>query len=198
MTRRVAYLTVIAVLAAVLGGCGLTVLGSFEPRAAWRDVEERACMAANPTLAGITFAPMPRIDGRGACGIYAPLKVAALETDGVRFAPNPTIGCPLAAALDAWLAEAVQPAAIAWFGLPVIEIDQLDAYSCRPVDNIPGEKLSEHAFGNAIDIAGFKLADGRTVTVKRDFRSREPRARDRKSTRLNSSHMPKSRMPSSA
>jgi hypothetical protein len=134
-------------------------------------------MAANPTLAGITFAPMPRIDGRGACGIYAPLKVAALETDGVRFAPNPTIGCPLAAALDAWLAEAVQPAAIAWFGLPVIEIDQLDAYSCRPVDNIPGEKLSEHAFGNAIDIAGFKLADGRTVTVKRDFRSREPRAR---------------------
>jgi hypothetical protein len=40
----------------------------------------------------------------------------------------------------------------------------LDAYSCRSVDNIPGEKLSEHA-GNAIDIAGFKLADGRTVTV---------------------------------
>jgi hypothetical protein len=177
MARRVAYLAVIPVLAAVLGGCALTVLGSFEPRAAWRDAEERACMADRASLADVSFTPMPRIDGRGACGISAPLKVAALEADGVTMAPNPTIGCPLAAALDAWLAKSVQPAAIAWFGLPVVEIDQLDAYSCRSVDNIAGQKLSEHAFGNAIDIAGFRLADGRTVTVKRDFRSRDPRAR---------------------
>jgi hypothetical protein len=70
----------------------------------------------------------------------------------------------------------VQPAAIAWFGVPVIEISQLDAYSCRPVDNVRGQKLSEHSFGNAIDIAGFRLADGRIVTVKRDFKSKDARA----------------------
>src|SRR6202042_3805901 len=27
-------------------------------------------------------------------------------------------------------------------------------------------RISEHAFGNALDIAGFTLADGRTITVK--------------------------------
>jgi hypothetical protein len=177
MARRVVYLAVIPPLIGVLAGCAASLLGSFEPRAPWRDAEERACMADGGNLAPVAFTPMPRIDGRGACGIQAPLKLTSLGSGGVTVRPSPTIGCPLAAAVDTWLSQSVQPAAIAWFGLPVIEIDELDAYSCRSVDNIPGEKLSEHAFGNAIDIAGFELADGRRVTVKRDFRSREPRAR---------------------
>jgi hypothetical protein len=66
--------------------------------------------------------------------------------------------------------EAVQPAAYAWLGQPVVEISEFDSYSCRPVQNTRGEPPSEHAFGNAIDIGGFKLADGRSVTVKKDFR----------------------------
>jgi hypothetical protein len=30
----------------------------------------------------------------------------------------------------------------------------------------PRARISEHAFGNALDIASFTLADGRTITVK--------------------------------
>ena len=30
----------------------------------------------------------------------------------------------------------------------------------------PGARISEHAFGNALDIAAFTLADGRKITVK--------------------------------
>ena len=44
------------------------------------------------------------------------------------------------------------------------------AYSCRPIDNEPGARLSEHAFGNAVDVAGFTLADGRTLTYVRDWK----------------------------
>jgi hypothetical protein len=83
----------------------------------------------------------------------------------------------MAAALDVWFTQSVQPAALAWFGLPVVEIQELAAYACRPVNSIPGEKLSEHAFGNAIDIAAFELANGRRVTVKRDYRLGDRRAR---------------------
>ena len=34
----------------------------------------------------------------------------------------------------------------------------------------PGARISEHAFGNALDIAAFVLADGRRVTVKDGWR----------------------------
>jgi hypothetical protein len=79
------------------------------------------------------------------------------------------LGCPITAAVERWLGEAVQPAAIAWFGAPIVELKQISAYSCRPRNNEAGERLSEHAFGNAIDIAGFVLADGRKITVKNDW-----------------------------
>jgi hypothetical protein len=64
----------------------------------------------------------------------------------------------------------VQPAAMRWFGSPVAEIRQISAYSCRGMNGNPNAKISEHAFGNALDIAAFMLADGRTITVKNGWR----------------------------
>ena len=68
--------------------------------------------------------------------------------------------------LDRWIATAVQPAAMRWFGSPVVEIKQISAYSCRGMNGNPRARISEHAFGNALDIASFTLADGRKITVK--------------------------------
>jgi hypothetical protein len=44
------------------------------------------------------------------------------------------------------------------------------AYSCRGIDNIAGAQLSEHAFGNAVDVAGFTLADGREIDFVHDWK----------------------------
>jgi hypothetical protein len=52
----------------------------------------------------------------------------------------------------------------------VVEIKQISAYSCRGMNGQPGARISEHAFGNALDIAAFVLADGRKVTVKNGWR----------------------------
>jgi hypothetical protein len=71
--------------------------------------------------------------------------------------------------LDRWLAETVQPAAIRWFGARVVEIKQISAYSCRGMNGDPHAHISEHAFGNALDIAAFTLADGRRITVKQGW-----------------------------
>jgi hypothetical protein len=88
----------------------------------------------------------------------------------IAVAPAATLACPVISALDAWLATDVQGAAMRWFGQPVAEIRQFSAYSCRTVNNQPGKGLSEHAFGNALDIAAFTLADGRKVTVEHGWR----------------------------
>jgi hypothetical protein len=80
--------------------------------------------------------------------------------------PAATLACPIVSALDHWLADSVQPAAQRWFGSRVVEIKQISAYSCRGMNGNPGAHISEHAFGNALDIAAFTFADGRRVSVK--------------------------------
>jgi hypothetical protein len=84
----------------------------------------------------------------------------------VEVTPNATLACPIVSALDQWLAQSVQPAAMRWFGQPVAEIKQISAYSCRGMNGQPGARISEHAFGNALDISAFTLADGRQVVVR--------------------------------
>jgi hypothetical protein len=90
--------------------------------------------------------------------------VAAVGPVSVK--PAATLACPIVSALDHWLADSVQPAAQRWFGGRVVEIKQISAYSCRGMNGNPGAHISEHAFGNALDIAAFTLADGRRISVK--------------------------------
>ncbi len=84
--------------------------------------------------------------------------------------PTATLACPIVSALDRWIMSALQPAAQKWFGQPVVEIRQISAYSCRGMNGQPGARISEHAFGNALDIAAFVLADGHRITVKNGWR----------------------------
>jgi len=80
--------------------------------------------------------------------------------------PTATLACPIVSVLDHWLAESVQPAAMRWFGARVVEIKQISAYSCRGMNGNSRAHISEHAFGNALDIAAFTLADGRRISVE--------------------------------
>jgi hypothetical protein len=80
--------------------------------------------------------------------------------------PPATLACPMVSALDRWVSEGVQPAALRWFGSQVTEIKQIGSYSCRDMVGSGTSNMSEHAFGDALDIAGFTFADGRKITVK--------------------------------
>ena len=94
----------------------------------------------------------------------APPQVAAAE-----LSPPATLACPLVSALDKWVSEGVQPAALHWFGQPVTKIEQIGSYSCREMVGSGTSHISEHAFGNALDVAGFTLADGHKITVKQGW-----------------------------
>ncbi len=94
----------------------------------------------------------------------APLTTASVGP--VEIKPQATLACPIVNALDKWIMDAVQPSSLRWFGQPIVEIKQISAYSCRGMNGQRGARISEHAFGNALDIAAFILADGRKVTVK--------------------------------
>ena len=97
-----------------------------------------------------------------------PQRAPTLTTAAV--SPAATLACPIVSALDRWIIDAVQPSAQKWFGQAVVEIKQISAYSCRGMNGQPGAHISEHAFGNALDIAAFVLADGRKITVERGWK----------------------------
>jgi hypothetical protein len=51
-----------------------------------------------------------------------------LQSGGpVTLTPTATLACPLVSALDRWVSEGVQPAALHWFRTPVVEIKQISA-----------------------------------------------------------------------
>jgi hypothetical protein len=106
-------------------------------------------------------APLPRL---------GPERAPAMSYAAAAIQPAATLACPMVSALDDWMAASVQPAAQRWFGQPIVEIKQISAYSCRGMNGQRGARISEHAFGNALDIAAFTLADGRKVTVKNGWR----------------------------
>jgi hypothetical protein len=113
--------------------------------------------------------PTPEIDGASTCGLLHPFKVYALQEGAVAFNSAATLDCPMIAQLNHWLTESVQPAALARFRQPVVQINSMGSYACRSMNNQYGAQISEHAFGNALDIGGFRLADGREISLVRDW-----------------------------
>jgi hypothetical protein len=136
-----------------------------EPRAAWRAEADQACLARGYVQPSAYVQPMPRLGGRGSCGIDRPFKVAAASRGSVPVEPAATLNCPMIESIDRWMASSVQPAAQSYFGMRVVALRQMASYGCRTRESQRGERLSEHAFGNALDVAGFRLADGRSIVI---------------------------------
>lgn len=163
MGLRIAYLAAFLTLGAFLHGCGGGV--PYESRAEWRDRVEQACLQSGAVKASSYVQVSSRLRGPSACGLQVPLKVSGAGGGQVTISPTATIGCPMTLAIDRWVQNSVQQAAYRQFGMPVVEIKQIASYSCRGRNNSRRGRLSEHSFGNAIDIAGFRLADGHVITV---------------------------------
>ena len=81
------------------------------------------------------------------------------------------VSCEVAAGIAMWLAHEVQPRAVEMLGARVTSVQHMGTYSCR---NVLGRKFriasrSQHATANALDVAGFTLANGRQVSVVRHW-----------------------------
>ncbi len=80
----------------------------------------------------------------------------------------PQMTCPVAIGLTLWTKD-LAPLAVDILGSPIARIEQLGTYSCRRMYGAQTGNWSEHATGNAIDIAAFVLDDGRRISVLDDW-----------------------------
>lgn len=107
---------------------------------------------------------------RGQCGYDDGLAWAAGGSRRIAYAPAaPPLACPLAAALTVWEREVVQPAALQLLGARVVRIEHFGSYACRRLYGRASGDWSQHARARALDVAGFRLANGRRVTVARNW-----------------------------
>ncbi len=161
-----------AVGLAALGIAGCSRFDRAE-RPAWRNQAEETCLASHLVEASPVIRPVSTIDGPGICGLNHPFKVYALAGGTVRLNSASILDCSMIPTLDSWIAKVVQPDAQARFGEPVAQINTMGTYSCRGINNKSGASLSEHAFGNAMDVGGFVLASGREINVMRGWKSED-------------------------
>ncbi|MBX5131114.1 extensin [Rhizobium lentis] len=130
------------------------------------DAEHAECTAALQAL-GVVFKEAPRIDDGNGCGIDKPIIVSE-ALPGIALKPEATMRCPAALALARWIKESVIPAAAA--ALPgqgrITSVNQATSYMCRLRNGAGTGKISEHARGNAIDIASFHFEKGEDVAVR--------------------------------
>ncbi len=126
----------------------------------------RGALCGQRGIVGDVLEPIPgRING---CGISQPVRVR--EIDGVPLTQPATINCDTALALREWLNDTVIPE-VGRRGGGVNSIRVIASYSCRTRNNQPGARLSEHATGNAVDVAAIGLVDGTEISVLDDWGS---------------------------
>lgn len=104
---------------------------------------------------------------RDGCGYANAVRIESMRT---RLAEPLTLTCESAVALALWERHTLEPGALRHYGSGVARLHHYGSYACRNVNGRENARRSEHASANALDIAGFTLADGREVRVRNGWR----------------------------
>jgi hypothetical protein len=126
-----------------------------------------SCQAALTDL-GVKFKTLPDKNVSEKCHILDQVQISRLSQ--AQISPLKTT-CGTALRLAMWEYHAVQPAAKATLGQSVTRVSQIGSYNCRAIRSVngPTDRMSEHATANAVDIAGFQLANGKRISLLKNW-----------------------------
>jgi hypothetical protein len=132
------------------------------------DLDQQNCATAF-RLTGRTVSFVPVKGASTSCEVADAIDTRILATAKIR--PE-DMRCAIAARLYAWDRNSLQPTARRILKADVVEVLHFGSYNCR--NKRGGSSLSEHATANAFDISGFRLSDGRLVSVKKTWGNKTP------------------------
>lgn len=109
---------------------------------------------------GADYSQEQTIDGEFGCGIANPVTVRRILPE-VALEPEATLRCETALSLARMTHDMLNPAAARAFpDKPKLSgLSQASGYVCRNRNSADDGKISEHAYGNALDIAGLSFGD---------------------------------------
>jgi hypothetical protein len=129
------------------------------------DATYKACTAAL-TAMGATFQEQKRVDDGNGCGMDRPITVTRLSPS-VALQPEGTFRCETALQLARMTRDMIVPTAN--LSLPDMgalkAVNHASGYVCRNRNSAETGKMSEHARGNAVDIAALTFEGGAVPMV---------------------------------
>ena len=164
-------------LGIVVAACTNIPQADAPRRAGQTSAEARQCHA-RLGIANATFTPLPDQYFGAGCSTINTVRLAAIRGDSSALGLSNLgpVACPLADAFAAWARFGVDRAARQVLGSQLVRIETMGSYACR---NVAGtERRSAHSSAEAIDIAAFVLADGRRVSVLRNWSAGTPQERE--------------------
>ena len=127
---------------------------------------------ADLTQEAVRYSALPDRDYGGGCLLQGTVQ---LIDYGVPTTNLKAMACPLARTFVAWVRNGVVPAGREILGSEVRRVESFGTYACRnTVGTRATNRLSEHGSANAVDVSAFVLADGRRITIERDWRNPDP------------------------
>ncbi|MEN3794321.1 extensin family protein [Fulvimarina sp. MAC3] len=131
----------------------------------WRNLphKEALCRAALVQL-GVEFTEPSPIRTSKSCSVPYPVKVTRIAK-GVAMSPAATLNCDAAFRISRWVDKEVKRAAHSTLGTRIAAIRNSSSYRCSRVAGSGG--ISQHASGNALDVAAFVMADGNEIDVEK-------------------------------
>jgi hypothetical protein len=112
---------------------------------------------------GVAFEEREKLSDPVGCLVEHPIAITSLGND-IKLAPEAVLNCSMALGAAEFAANVVSKEADKAFGSPLSAVTHASAYVCRARHG--RTKMSEHAFGNALDISTFELKDGTRIEVK--------------------------------
>ena len=102
------------------------------------------------------------------CELSGAIKLASLSTPfgDVSLSSKPIMLCSFGRQFSGWVRDVAAPLTFGYTGQRLAQVETGSAFACRSRYDKPGLVPSEHAKGDAIDIASFVLADGQRIPVK--------------------------------
>ena len=128
----------------------------------------------------VAIAPsLPPLSGPGECGAPDLVRLEAVvlpDNSRVAVTPPATLRCSMAEAIVSFVRVDASELARE-LGASLRAVQNYASYDCRGRNRVAGAKTSEHGKGNALDVRGLTLTDGRFVEltdphVARDFREK--------------------------
>ena len=129
-------------------------------------VSGEACLAAL-TTSGVEFETVATPVGNGLCQVEVPVRLHSAPTPRGRIVlpDRPLLNCRFARQFALWLSDSAAAVVFARMNATLARTSTGPGYECRGRNGGISAKLSEHAFGNAVDIATIATADGRTIQI---------------------------------
>ncbi len=104
--------------------------------------------------------------GKGVCGSNPVYNISAIRTIAgtITFTQSVPLNCQMLEGLALW-GEGIQKDAQKHLSTSLAEVDVISTYACRNRYNDPNQRISQHSFANAIDISGFKMKSGESISL---------------------------------